>query len=71
MSNEKNRYLKNPFKQTYLPLSTANLLKNNFTATQPAQKLCADFTFLLMAIIKDFIYPLSWIYITEKLSLIN
>lgn len=42
---KKNRYFKTLRQQAYRPLSTANLLKNNFTATQPAQKLCADFTY--------------------------
>ncbi|KND62719.1 IS3 family transposase [Candidatus Phytoplasma phoenicium] len=43
---KKNRYIKTIHQQAYYrrPLSTTNLLKNNFTASQPAQKLCADFT---------------------------
>ncbi|AYJ01506.1 integrase [Candidatus Phytoplasma ziziphi] len=43
----KNRYLKRHNKNNYIPLSQLNLLKNNFQATQPYQKLCADFTYLL------------------------
>ncbi|MDV3173530.1 MAG: IS3 family transposase [Candidatus Phytoplasma stylosanthis] len=39
----KNRYLK-PRKKTYVPCSGINLLKNNFRASQPLQKICADFT---------------------------
>ncbi|MDV3173819.1 MAG: IS3 family transposase [Candidatus Phytoplasma stylosanthis] len=39
----KNRYLKKR-KETYVPCSGINLLKNNFRASQPLQKICADFT---------------------------
>ncbi|WP_341266696.1 IS3 family transposase [Candidatus Phytoplasma fraxini] len=42
----KNRYLKRNHNRNYVPLSQLNLLKNNFQATRPFQKLCADFTYL-------------------------
>ncbi|MDC9032325.1 transposase, partial [Columbia Basin potato purple top phytoplasma] len=42
----KNRYLKRYQNKNYIPLSQLNLLKNNFQATRPLQKLCADFTYL-------------------------
>ncbi|WP_017193378.1 IS3 family transposase, partial [Vaccinium witches'-broom phytoplasma] len=44
----KNRYLKRSSNnQNYVPLSQLNLLKNNFQADRPFQKLCADVTYLL------------------------
>ncbi|MFB5029578.1 MAG: hypothetical protein WJU30_00111 [Candidatus Phytoplasma pruni] len=42
----KNKYLKRNKKINYLPYSTFNLIKNNFQATRPYQKLCADITYL-------------------------
>ncbi|PQP78814.1 integrase, partial [Spiroplasma sp. ChiS] len=43
----KNRYLKlSSRNQNYIPLSQLNLLKNNFQADRPFQKICADSTYL-------------------------
>ncbi|WP_308738529.1 IS3 family transposase [Candidatus Phytoplasma rubi] len=43
----KNRYLKRYQNRNYIPLSQLNLLKNNFQANRPFQKLCVDVTYLI------------------------
>ncbi|WP_323847937.1 MAG: IS3 family transposase [Phytoplasma sp.] len=42
----KNKYVKRERKIHYLPYSSFNLIKNNFQASRPYQKLCTDITYL-------------------------